>query len=83
MAKTGGYPELPKHWKKYTRGTDNAIFPLIMIDDKITWYGVPQAELKLDAGKGISYKTVSHVKCRINGKYTAEMIKSLSDLEYV
>ena len=83
LAKTGGYPELPKHWKKYTRGTDNAIFPLIMIDDKITWYGVPQAELKLDAGKGISYKTVSHVKCRINGKYTAEMIKSLSDLEYV
>jgi hypothetical protein len=81
LIKTNGFASLPESWKEYTWGTDNAIFPLIVIDDRITWYGVPQAPWKFVDGNN-GYGTVCHIICRIVGEHTAEIIRSLSELEY-
>lgn len=61
--------------------TSNAVFPLVMIDEKITWYGVPDASWKFRDGAD-EYHTVCPIVCRLDGKHTAELIRSLSDLEY-
>ena len=81
LIKCNNYANLPAEWKKYTWGTDNATFPIVMIDDHITWYGVPLAPWKFVDGNS-SYLTVCSVACRIKGEHTAEMIRSLADLEY-
>ena len=81
LIKCNDYANLPAEWKKYTWGTDNATFPIVMIDDHITWYGVPIAPWKFVDGNS-SYLTVCSVACRIKGEHTAEMIRSLADLEY-
>ncbi|MGN1191428.1 MAG: AAA domain-containing protein [Dorea sp.] len=81
LIKTNEYADLPEKWKKYTWGTDNATFPIIMIDDHITWYGVPQAPWTFRDGN-TGYRTVCNIVCRVKGEHTAEMIRSLADLEY-
>ncbi|SFG75691.1 AAA domain-containing protein [Oribacterium sp. WCC10] len=80
LIKCNDYASLPADWKKYSWGTNNATFPIIMIDDSITWYGVPLAPWKFIDGNS-SYLTVCSIICRIDGDNTSEMIKSLSDLE--
>ena len=82
LIKASEFKELSKELQEFAWGADNAIFPVVMIDDKITWYGLPHADTMLKAKKDISFKTVCQLYIRIQGKYTAEMIKSLSDLEY-
>ena len=52
-----------------------------MIDDYITWYGVPFAKWSF-SNLSREYNTVCKIACRIKGEHTAEMINSLSDLEY-
>lgn len=81
LIKCNDYADLPDAWKKYTWGTSNAVFPLVMIDEKITWYGVPDASWKFKDGAD-EYHTVCPIVCRLDGKHTAELIRSLSDLEY-
>ncbi len=73
--------ELPKRWQVYSKASENAIFPLVIIDDKLTWYGVPEAEWKFEVGKGFANVTVCNIVWRMKGKYTTEMIKSLTDIE--
>ena len=81
LIKCNNYANLPEKWKEYTWGTDNATFPIIMIDDYITWYGVPFAKWSF-SNLSREYNTVCKIACRIKGEHTAEMINSLSDLEY-
>lgn len=81
LIKCNDYQSLPNHWKMYSWGTENATFPIIMIDDRITLFGAPTSPWQFnDGNKG--YITVCHAVCRVNGEHTAEMIRSLSDLEY-
>ena len=81
LIKCNDYSNLPNKWKNYAWGTDNATFPVVMIDDSITWYGVPPAPWKFSDGNS-GYLTVCPIICRIKGEHTAEMIRSLADLEY-
>lgn len=81
LIKCNDYANLPSKWKNYSWGTDNATFPVVMIDDHITWYGVPPAPWKFTDGSN-GYLTVCPITCRIKGEHTAEMIRSLADLEY-
>lgn len=81
LIKCNDYAALPETWKNYTWGTSNAVFPLVMIDEKIIWYGVPDASWKFKDGAD-EYHTVCPIVCRLDGKHTAELIRSLSDLEY-
>ena len=81
LAKSDDYASLPEKWKYYFWGTENATFPLVVIDDKVVWYGIPKSRGKF-VEKDSAYLTVSHVMTRFQGKHTVEMIKSLSDLEF-
>lgn len=83
LMKSNDYQSLPEGWKKYCWGTENAIYPLILIDDSVAWYGLPSSKLKFVVDKKTSMITVVPVIVRMKGKNTIEMMKSLSDLEMV
>ena len=81
--KSNDYAKLPEQWKEYCVGTENATFPLIIIDDEVVWYGLPTAKWKFQVDKTTSMITVVHSMVRIKGKNTVEMIKALTDIETV
>ena len=81
--KSNDYAKLPERWKGYCVGTENATFPLIIIDDEVVWYGLPTAKWKFQVDKATSMITVVHSMVRIKGKNTVEMIKALTDIETV
>lgn len=83
LMKSNDYASLPQHWKNYCRGTENATFPLIIIDDEVAWYGLPTANWKFDVDKTTSLKTVVYMMVRFKGKNTVEMLKALTDIETV
>ena len=81
--KSNDYASLPDTWKKYCKGTENATFPLIIIDDEVAWYGMPAADWSFKVDKTSSMITVVHTMIRIKGRNTIEMIKSLTDMESI
>lgn len=81
--KSNDYAKLPEQWKAYCVGTENATFPLIIIDDEVVWYGLPTAKWRFQVDKTTSMITVVHSMVRIKGKNTVEMIKALTDIETV
>lgn len=81
--KSNDYAKLPEQWKEYCVGTENATFPIIVIDDEVAWYGLPTAKWKFQVDKTTSMVTVVHTMIRIKGKNTIEMLKALTDLENV
>ncbi|NCC00676.1 MAG: hypothetical protein EOM34_08350 [Clostridia bacterium] len=83
LMKSNDYTNLPVTWKRYCWETENAVFPLIVIDDEIVWYGLPTSRMKFKADKTTSYITVMHAMVRIKGKNTVEMIKALTDIEMI
>lgn len=83
LMKSNDYASLPQHWKNYCRGTENATFPLIIIDDEVAWYGLPTANWKFDVDKTTSLKTVVYMMVRFKGNNTVEMLKALTDIETV
>lgn len=78
--KSNDYTGLPKEWQAYCWGSDDAVFPLIMIDDRVIWYGLPDAAGVFRDGND-AYGTGLPMIYRITGEHTIEMIKSLSGLE--
>lgn len=82
LVKTNEHEQLSKDWKDITTATENADFPIVIIDDKITWYGAPQAKWSFSVNKLEKLITVCPISCRIRGHYSAEMIKSLTELEF-
>ena len=81
--KSNDYAKLPEQWKAYCVGTENATFPLIIIDDEVVWYGLPTAKWKFQVDKTTSMITVVHSIVRIKCKNTVEIIKALTDIETV
>jgi hypothetical protein len=79
--KTNGYSDLPNEWKTIAESTEDAVFPLVIIDDRITWYGMPLAKWNFK-DKNTVYNSVVKIAFRIKGERTAELIKSLASLEY-
>ena len=79
LMKSNTYSSLPKEWKEYCVGTENAHFPLVMIDERTIWYGIPLSEGKFQV-KDWSFTTVCDTLIRIQGENTIEMISSLSEL---
>ena len=72
---------LNETWKNLLFKSKDASFPLIVIDDRITWYGFPLPELFF-ADKNYKFYSPKSPIFRIIGKHTNEMIHSLCDLEY-
>lgn len=75
--KTGA---LPQDWKAYAWDCDNAILPTVLVDDKVLWYGFPQATGTFMDGK-TGFSTVFPVWIRFSGEHTVELIKSLAALD--
>ena len=75
---------LPREWISYSEESENAIFPILMIDRKIIWYGLPKAipEFRVKGGS-TTYKTVCPIIMRIQGDYTVGLVNSLANLEMV
>lgn len=67
-------------WKNIAFKSKDAAFPLIVIDDRITWYGFPLSELFFE-DKNYRYLAPKSPIFRITGKHTNEMIYSLCDLD--
>ena len=80
LIKSNDYKSLPNPWKSYAWGTENAVFPLIMFDNKTMWYGLPSSKGRF-IDKNVTFSTTHSLFVRITGKKTIELIKSLSDLE--
>lgn len=68
-------------WKGILFKSKDAAFPLIVIDDRIAWYGFPLSELYFE-DKNYKFLAPKSPIFRITGKYTNEMITSLCDLDY-
>ena len=83
LIKSKASVDLPIEWSSISQNSDDARFPLILIDDKIIWYGLPFSKGNFRESKnGVSYNAVCKLAFRITGKHTVNMIKSLTDLEY-
>lgn len=79
LGKAGETVDLNDSWADFFHKSKDAVFPLITIDDKITWYGFPITELYFD-DKNFRYIAPKSPIFRITGKYINEMINSLCDL---
>ena len=81
LCKAKGYEDLPESWKKITWTSENAVFPVIMIDDRVIWYSLPKSRFMFTDGN-TGFYTGCQTIYRITGEHTLEMIKTFSDLEY-
>ncbi|MDD6716860.1 MAG: AAA domain-containing protein [Firmicutes bacterium] len=81
LCKSNDYNSLPDEWKKITVETDDAVFPLLAIDDKVIWYGMPASKGAFH-DKNLTYTTVCHTYLRITGSNTIDMIKTLTEPEH-
>lgn len=79
--KAADYKKLPSHWKGLSWSTDENLFPLLLIDDSVLWYGIPVSK---GAKKDIDRLIFSKIKLyfRMTGVKTIEIIKSLTRIEY-
>ncbi len=80
LCKTNGYEDLPDDWKNIAWASENAVFPVIMIDDSVIWYGLPKSKGMFKDGN-TGFATVCQTIYRIKGSHTLELIKVFSDLE--
>ncbi|RRF94610.1 MAG: hypothetical protein DUD31_03915 [Coriobacteriaceae bacterium] len=80
FAKCSEYGELPEDWKTFTWQSDDAIFPLVMIDGKICWYGMPPSRFHPPVKNGVAPQTVLETPLRIEGFHAVDMIWSLTNL---
>ena len=80
LMKSKSYEQLPQEWKKYCVASENADFPLVMIDKKTIWYGVPLSKGEFKVGT-TGFQTVCQTIIRIKGENTIDMISSLSELD--
>ena len=75
---------LPKDWIPVSEESENAIFPILMIDKKTIWYGLPKGITEFrDKKRATTYKTVCPIIMRIHGDYSVGLINSLANLEMV
>lgn len=81
IGKTKEIVGLSADWKDLLFKSKDASFPLIVIDDKETWYGFPLSELFFE-DKNYRFLAPKSPIFRITGKHTNEMIASLCDLDY-
>ena len=73
---------LPAGWKSIAGNVPNVTFPIVMIDDKITWYGVPFADWKFVLGN-TTLGSPCKIACRIRGEHTAEIIRSFTEIDQI
>ncbi|WP_352397241.1 AAA domain-containing protein [[Clostridium] aminophilum] len=81
LCKTKDYENLPEDWKRIAWASENAAFPMIVIDEKIAWYGLPKSR-GCFRDKNSTFSTVVPTYYRVKGEHTIEMIRAFSGLDY-
>ncbi|MGN0959277.1 MAG: AAA domain-containing protein, partial [Coriobacteriales bacterium] len=81
LLKCLNWDELPGDWKRLGWQSEDAVCPMVLIDDRVVWHGMPPARGQLVDKKGKGFLAVFKTPLRITGKNTVEMIKSLTDAE--
>ena len=75
---------LPKDWLAVAEESENAIFPILMIDRKIIWYGLPEGVQEFrDKSRATTYRTIRPIILRIQGENTVGLINSLANLSMI
>lgn len=82
LIKSKDYDNLPEEWQMYCIKSNNAEFPIINIDNKIMWYGLPVGKGGFKVNEW-QFLTVCPIIARIKGENTIDMISSLCELEMV
>lgn len=81
LAKCNNYADLSEDWKTFTWQSDDAIFPLVVIDGKICWYGMPPSRMKPPIKNGVGPITTLPTPIRISGFRTVNMIWALAGMD--
>ena len=79
VGKSSDYEVLSPEWRKYIWKTDEKTFPLVFIDDKILWYGLPMSEGLLKDKKK-SYVSSYKNYFRITAKKTVEVLQNMTNI---
>lgn len=75
---------LPKEWIPISEESENAVLPVLMIDRRIIWYGLPKGVPEFrDKSRSTTYKTVCPIVMRIQGDYTVGLINSFANLAMI
>lgn len=81
LCKCLGWKELPSEWKKLGWHSDDALFPLLVVDRKVCWYDMPLSSGKVPLGNRAGQVVTEHIALRIVGYSTIGLIVSFTDLE--
>ena len=73
--------ELPEDWKTYAWQSEDAVFPLAVMDGTVCWYDMPPSRDKPPVKNGLGPATTLHVPIRITGRHTVDLIWSLTGLD--
>ena len=80
LSKCLNYSELNQDWKGLSWQSKDAIFPLMVLDGMVCWYGMPPSRMKPPTKDGTPV-TMLATPIRITGFNTANMIWSLAKLD--
>lgn len=81
LAKCCNYEDLSEDWRTFTWQSDDAVFPLVVIDGKICWYGMPPSRMRPPLKDGVGPVTTLQTPVRIVGMRTINMIWSLASVD--
>ena len=80
IGKTNDYDNLDLEWKKMIWESNEIVFPIVLIDDKILWYGLPKSK-GLMRGNGKLIVSPCENYFRISAKKTLEFIISNTNIQ--
>ncbi len=81
LMKCYNWKELPESWRGFGWQSDDSVFPLVMIDGEICWYGLPWSRFRVPSKDVIGQRTTLRTPLRITGYATTQMIWSLTGIE--
>ena len=81
LMKCYNWKDLPDSWRGFGWQSDDAVFPLVMIDGAICWYGIPWSRMRVPVKDLVTQRTVMRTPLRITGYATMQMIWSLTGIE--
>jgi ribosomal protein S27AE len=80
LCKCFNYTELNQDWKTISWQSNDAVFPLVVLDGMVYWYGMPPSKMAPPTKDGLPTTTLA-TPMRITGFNTANMIWSLAKLD--
>ena len=80
VGKTSDFENLSIAWKKMIWESDESLFPIVSLDNKILWYGLPMSRGRMKKDN-IFFLSPSQNYFRITAKKTVEYIISITNLQ--